>query len=221
MVLPKTSRINLTLRYGKLFRGSLTWHFSRRCESFVSLPVPQLPTPFYKAADWPGYELGVAFQEELLGAEVDGCRVLDLNIIANYLGAVVHRHLRLVQESGLQGPFYAKARVENSWRTIPFVDSQPYLDHLKELGIPIVQEGEMLVPPGATIDTFVRLDPLEEGDSLSEKLAFRRAIMLIVHVFESLGVPTDVVKLFAGELIMLGKRRGDYQRLLGDAQSAK
>ena len=196
------------------YQRLLTWHFSGRCESFVTLPVPQLPAPFYQSSDWSGYDLGAAFQEEVLKADMSGSRILDLNILATSLMAVVYRHLSLVRDSGISGPFYAKARIENSWRAIPFVDCHPFLEHVREHGLPVVQEDEMLVPHGTTLDSFVRVDELEQEVPLTMESAVGRATILIVRVLASLGVPVEVFMAFAGELINLGSKRQNYQRLL-------
>ena len=193
------------------YQRLLTWHFSTRCESHVTLPIPQLPSPFHEHSDWGGYELGGTFQKELLKADLADTRLLDLNMIAAYLIIVIHRHLDLVSGSGINGPFYAKARIENAWRAIPFVDSQQFLEHVGEFGLPIVQETDMLTPPGRTLDSLVLLKEMEPGASLTINAAVERTVTLMLHVFVALGVPGSVVRGFAGELLNLAEKRKNYQ----------
>lgn len=200
------------------YQRLLTWHFSERCESFVTLPVPQLPMPAFKSSPWAGYELGESFQEEILGVDVSGARILDLNMIALYLIAVVYRHLELVSGSGVTGPFFAKARIENAWRTIPFIDCEPHLKHVEEFGLPIVQEDEMLIPPGTAIESFLTLRELEQGDVPLPLAAANRAANLMRHVFMALGVPGPVFQEFVGELLEMAERRRTYQSAQGKLQ---
>ena len=51
-------------------------------------------------------------------------RILDLNIVLDLCIAIMVRHRMLVRLSGINGPFYLKAHLENVWRTIPFMDLQ-------------------------------------------------------------------------------------------------
>ena len=50
--------------------------------------------------------------------------------------------------------FDLKARLENVWRTIPFLDHSKYIEHIDDFGYPLVQETELVVPEGAGLRYF-------------------------------------------------------------------
>ena len=121
--------------YHRLF----TWHFSRNCHSFITFPFPVL-SPVGTNSIWEEYSIGEEFISKINGAELLSARILDLNLMLDLIGAVVRRHQILVGKSGIKGPFYLKAHVENVWRTVPFVDHSSYSRHISEFGLPIVQQ---------------------------------------------------------------------------------
>ena len=94
---------------------------------------------------------------------------LDLERLLILLMAIVVRHRRLAGQANIKGPFYVKARLENMWRRVPFVDVPEFLKHISEFGFPLIQQADIFAPPGTSLDSFVvwpeRDTPLS-GDSI-------------------------------------------------------
>ena len=116
-------------RYNRL----LTWEFSRNCNSFVTIPIPTLPlqdSDMILANDveaaWELYSMGLQFRSSLVSKGLEDCRILNLNLLLPLVGVIISRHRRIVAQSKLKGPFYIKARIENVWRAIPFINLSEY-----------------------------------------------------------------------------------------------
>ena len=189
----------------------LTWHFSRNCHSFVTIPIPTLPLDMANPIWWE-YAIGNSFVAGLLDTDLTYCRVLDLNIAMDLIGHVVRRHRILAGKADIGGPFFLKAYLENVWRTIPFLDHSKYLAHIKEFGYPLVQETDMIVPEGIALDTFVFAPelalPPEEGALVSAE----GPVELAMRIFDALGIPMVVLARSIDELFTAGKRSQEVQR---------
>ncbi len=191
----------------------LSWHFSWNCDSFVTLPLPWMHPPPSAGRDWGGYDANGTFRRLLEEENQAIVRLLDLNIIAAYFIGVVQRHRSLVHDSEIEGPFYAKVRIENTWRTTPFIDCEPYFDHIREFGVPVVQEENIWTPRGVTLDSFILLDAIAADDIDAIQVpAAQRAVSLMLQVFSALGVPVEAVRQFSNELLDLNVKRQEFQQ---------
>ena len=130
---------------------------------------------------------------------LDNTRVLDLNLVLVALMSKIRRHRRLVWHANVKGPFYVKAHLENIWRTVPFIDLPAYSDHVDEHGLPVVQDTDVLVPNGTSLETFVVLPERDAPES--ESLTYEEigdltqdAIKIGIHILEAFGIPPDVMK---------------------------
>ena len=193
--------------YGRVF----TWHFSRHCHSFITFPFqvrpanPPIPI-------WNEYENGRAFILKVLEAELTSARILDLNILMDFLLAAVKRHRIVVGESGIRGPFYLKANIANVWRTIPFVDHSRFLEHVSKFGLPLNQESEMTVPSGTGLHTFVVSQELTEIPSESDTTVDAGAFRLFLSIVNALGIPMEVLGDSVEELLDMGRRQQEIQK---------
>ena len=176
----------------------LTWEFSRHCHSFITVPVP-LASPGSYGASGTDNEIFDTFMLKIQELGLNSARVLDLNLVLIVLMSIIRRHRFLVWQARVKGPFYVKANLENIWRTVPFVDLPEYLDHLNDHGIAVIQDTEVLVPDGTSLENFVflperdvpkseSLTPEEMGDPVGD------AIKIGIHIFEAFGIPQDVLK---------------------------
>ena len=192
------------------YKRVLTWHFSRNCHSFVTIPIPTLQADVTQPV-WAEYSTGSRFVSMLANTELTYCRVLDLNGVLNLLGAIMRRHCILSSQAKVNGPFYLKAHLEAVWRTIPFVDHSAYLEHIGQFGYPVVQETEITVPDGTTLDTFVVAPeialPPQEGDLMSGE----GFVALFMRILDALGIPMVVLARSIEELHSAGRRSQEIQ----------
>ena len=196
--------------YGRVF----TWHFSRHCHSFVTFPIQMRPTVLEDPI-WDEYENGRAFISKVFDAGLTSARILDLNILMDFLLGVVRRHRIVVGDAGVKGPFYLKANIENVWRTVPFVDHTKFLQHISNFGLPLNQESDMTVPIGPALDTFIISQELSEVPSERDRTVDLGAIMLFLSIVNALGIPREILGDSidsVGELQLMGRRHQEIQR---------
>jgi hypothetical protein len=196
--------------YGRVF----TWHFSRHCHSFVTFPIQMRPTVLEDPI-WDEYENGRAFISKVFDAGLTSARILDLNILMDFLLGVVRRHRIVVGDAGVKGPFYLKANIENVWRTVPFVDHTKFLQHISNFGLPLNQESDMTVPIGPALDTFIVSQELSEVPSERDRTVDLGAIMLFLSIVNALGIPREILGDSidsVGELQLMGRRHQEIQR---------
>ena len=189
----------------------LTWHFSRNCHSFITIPIPTLP-PNMANPVWMEYSIGNSFISGLVDTDLIYCRVLDLNMIMDLIGHVMRRHRILASKANVGGPFFLKACLENVWRTIPFLDHSKYLEHIDDFGYPLVQQTDMIVPDGTDLNTFIVAPelalPPQEGDIAPAE----GPVDLAMRIFDALGIPMVVLARSIEELRSAGERGQEIQR---------
>ena len=194
----------------------LTWHFFSNCASFVTLPIPIL-THDSDPVRLSSYSIGDRFDALLADQRLSYRRVVDLNIIPNLCAAAVTRHRRLVEAQGIRGPYYIKARLENIWRTIPFIDSAKYLEHLETFGVPVVQDDEAIVPSGTTIESFVLVPEASPSPPGEAEPGVEISFILGAQILQALGIPVGLwlERESVLEFLSLGERRQALQRRRG------
>lgn len=191
-------------RFARLF----TWEFSRNCNSFVTMPIPTLPIlgadSLFGPSEhelWAQYSIGTRFRSALLSKGLETSRILNLNLMLSLVGALVSRHRRIVGQSNIKGPFYIKARIENAWRAIPFVDVDKYLTHVQNFDFPVVQDSNLMVPAGTSLDTFVISPELEWIPSESEIIKYKGPVDIWVRIMQAFGIPGELLEESAMELL--------------------
>ena len=188
-----------------------TWEFSRRCHSFVTLPIPLLSVMDSRSA-WEIYSIGQEFISLFKHESLEYTRILDLNNILDSCEAIIKRHRILVDQANVRGPFYIKAFVEEVWRTIPFLDLPAFLSHISDFGLPIVQEKEILIPDGHSLETFVEAREVDgPPDKLSPYL-HPGPIQMTLAILRALGIPGEILAESDGLLLELGRRRMEVQK---------
>ena len=83
---------------------------------------------------------------------------------------------------------------------MPFIDLPAFLNHIPEYGFPIIQDRDVLVPNGTSLDTFVVL-PERDASKLESMGSQEEGVDQIMdafkigrYVFETFGITLDVLK---------------------------
>ena len=198
----------------------LTWEFSRRCHSFITLPIPVLDADQSNQV-WDVYLEGRKFIAEYQTRNLEPARILDLNILFSLCGVVLTRHRHLALQAGVMGPFFIKARLEDVWRTVPFIDLPAYLAQITKFDFPIVQDSDVMVPAGMNIESFLQIDPLQSSDAetmASEKrIKMDDSVLISANIFNALGITTDTLVTSSHEIDKLGNRRQQAQLKLNQS----
>ena len=173
--------------YNRLF----TWEFSRTCNSFVTIPIATLSSKVMDgiSSPWDRYSTGTTFVSHLASNGLFGVRVLNLNFLFGGLGAIMARHRTLAGNAKIRGPFYIKARLENVWRTTLFIDIPGYMTHIADYGVPVVQNADMLVPPGASLESFILSPELDYVPEEAKPILEDGRLRLWVEIMQALGIP--------------------------------
>ena len=197
----------------------LTWEFSRNCNSFVTIPIPTLPlqNPDVilandEEAGWELYSIGLEFRSSLVSKGLEECRILNLNLLLPLVGAIISRHRRIVAQANVKGPFYIKARIENVWRAIPFVDLSEYMTHVETFDFPVVQASDLMVPTGTSLDTFVVSPELQSVPAESEKITYDGPIKMWLECMQALGIPGELLAENAKAMLSVAIRESDIHR---------
>lgn len=203
-------------RYHRL----LTWEFSRNCNSFVTIPISVLPSIASDIMDpvtnlnakWAHYSIGAEFRAALAFNGLEDARILNLNLLLSLIGVIIARHRTIVGQANIKGPFFIKARIENVWRTIPFIDVKDYLAHVKRYDFPVVQDSAMIVPLGTSLETFVISPELDDTPSELEKIRYDGPIVTWIHIMEALGIPGELLQRSANDLLNASIRESEIHR---------
>ena len=182
----------------------LTWDFDLHCHSFITLPINILDT---RAETFASYNTGSSFAEVVNPFPPLSSRLLDLNQVFKATLAIATVHRRLAAKADIYGPFYFKIYIENAWRKVPFIDMPSFLSHVQKFGVPVVQEDDVLAPPGTDLKSFATLSPYQNycGPTADWHLEVSDAIAISNHIFDALGIPLDIFSQASGELITLSK----------------
>ena len=186
-------------------RRLLTWEWSSSCDSFITVPINVIPD--VDRLIWPAeYSTLDSFLAEMQKSHLGITQVLDLERLLIMLMTIVLRHRRLAGQANVQGPFYVKARFENVWRRVPFVDVPEFLTHVSQFGFPLIQQADIFAPPGTSLRDFVvwpeRNMPLS-GDRFDVdeiRPVVEDTIRIGRHVFEAAGFPPHIILAY-GETI--------------------
>ena len=200
-------------------RRLFTWEFSRTCNSFVTLPLAPLEVPpadpdgsFNDLGEWSQYDHGEEFVSRLAQKNLEFARVLNLNILVTLIGRVVARHRSLAALEGIRGPFHLKARIENAWRVVPFIDTSEYIAHIGNFDVPIVQDSDLTAPLGGWPEGFITASELSQVPSENEQPIDNSAIATWIAIMQALGIPGEVLGKSGNKILGVANREMERHR---------
>ena len=202
-------------RYKRLF----TWEFSRTCNSFVTVPLSTLQVPptrfdgsFYYLDEWSQYDNGEEFVSRLAEKDLRFTRILNLNMLVTLIGGIIARHCSLAGLARVKGPFYVKARIENAWRVVPFIDTSEYVSHIETFGVPVVQDSDLTAPLGDWPEGFIAIPELGQDSSENKGAIDKTAIVTWIAIMEALGIPGEVLANSGNKLLDAARSEAERHR---------
>ena len=147
------------------------------------------PTGRRDQDQWSQYAHGEKFVANLTTDNLKYARVLNLNTLVSHINGIVIRHRSLASLAGIHGPFFLKARIDNTWRGSFFGYFRVHLSH--SFGIPVVQDSNLTAPSGKWPEGFITiteesLPPVENEFPLDGG-----AIKAWIAILQALGIPGD------------------------------
>ena len=202
---------------------TLTWKFRRRLISDIFIPLnvfgPSHPSSLTGALA--GYQFAGRFAEILQRQGHRNPKVTDLNYLFNTLSAIVEVNRSLLAASGWTDSFFAKARLLNVWRTVPFIDDAQVLDRFDLMGTPMCLESKVTAPPGWDPESFAEVRTFEEAPNESARILLQ-AWSIFDPIAQAYGIPSwidnpDTDRLYLQDLQAAGHRAMEAQRLRNES----
>ena len=178
----------------------LTWEFDRHCHSFITLPINTLTTRDERLAS---YDTGSSFGTLVNQDMYLPFRLLDLNIMFRAFIGIGVKHRELTAQANIEGPFYFKGHIENAWRKVPFLDMPSFLSHVQKFGVPVIQDDDLLTPPGTDLKSFGILPPITDSCGQTRPIVpgLDDAVKIVIPIFNALGIPPSLFPQAADELV--------------------
>jgi hypothetical protein len=113
-------------------------------------------------------------------------RVAEFSALLAVVTAVTAKYLSLRKILGISDHFFGKIRCYDTWRIIPFVNMQSYVNKVSARGFPVVQDQVLTCPPGVTSDTLVTLNETAYEDNQGRTLL--TILPLVGDVLRAVGI---------------------------------
>jgi len=107
---------------------------------------------------------------------------LNARQIMGAIFGVMSNYVKYLAEKGYKEEFEIKLRLRNCWRKTIYIDSERFITHVEDYGIPICMKSEQYFPFAAI--------PLEIGELKTNLMV--ECLSIFSHVANALGVPWDV-----------------------------
>jgi hypothetical protein len=152
--------------------------------------IPEKMQPYAHYSDF----ISKAEKSNVFGAEL-----FDLTLITAFVYSIIVKQCELLKDRTNISSLRFKARIENAWRKIPFIDSSTYISQIEEFGFPVIQKNMFFSPPGYSRNSTVSID-------IAQDMSKEDYLFAITHLWgcicESVGIniPQDHEKVI--ELIL-------------------
>lgn len=130
-----------------------------------------------------------------------GGRIAEMSLFMALLGGVVLKFLLLRKRLGITGTFFGKVRLCGMWRIVPFMDFKPFLERVGKYGFPVMQDDDLLCPPGLSSESLIEMvDPDWTGE-LAGASGIMAAMPLIFSTLQAIGIDMqDLLGEFGGNI---------------------
>lgn len=187
------------------YRLNLTWRLYSNGFTIISIPFSSALASDIHSGGWlRHYNQEQAFIKLLRQGQYNHSYVLDLNELYIILMAVLDQNRKLLEISGLRGPYYAKAILRNVWRRIPFIDIELFIHFIQKCGMPVIQFETQYTPSGKDFETLVRLpdidyqptsniDTSQNNSNALPEVWVNDVAGIFGHIINGLGLPFSAI----------------------------
>ncbi|SMF23829.1 MULTISPECIES: ATP-binding protein [unclassified Pseudomonas] len=184
-------------------RARLTWSVHQDLSSEILVPLR-----VYKGSpDVTEYHLRErqnieAYCDRLRLTEAENFDIIDLSILYNVLHGVIESQRELQRQAGWPLDFEIKVKVINAWRTIPYLDTEFFIDLINENGIPVNLNEECVSPTGSHPETFWSVP--DNSNNLESGIgAGIQTIIAFCPIAEAFGIPLPELLSEEGRLELI------------------
>jgi len=115
-----------------------------------------------------------------------------LLFIISIIIAINNLYCRILKNHNFNEPLNVRLKISNCNRTVPYFDSENFIEHIQRNGFPICQKPSIEIPE------------FNNGNALNISLNYQSGVDLGVKVFEALGLP------FTMNMVEIMSSIGDY-----------
>jgi hypothetical protein len=191
----------------------LTWQHFDDGSSLISVPLRQKFTDGSMILE-EQYEYADCFMKQLQEKRHKNARIIDFHSIFLTIASCVSKQRILTEKGNVFGPAYIKIAFENIWRTLPFFDTDSYVQFIGKHGIPLIQYNNCYSPPGTTFDSFIKID--YENNKVPNELPvvmqLTQVASIVSEAGNAFGVPSHVLFDTKGEWLHAINRSIDIIR---------
>ncbi len=151
---------------------------------FISVPLiaqQQINRPLF-----------TSFLEHIDQEDLNLFRFIDGQQLFNACVALIMAYVKLLEEQDWDGQLLAKFRISNSWRSVLFIESKDYIQHVQSYGVPVCHMDRL------------ETDLLPHTMQDIKSLGFFALLGICGQIFSQLGIPFDFIIKFLTEQITKG-----------------
>ena len=175
-----------------------TWDIERNLTSDITIPLSWRKGHVYEILEFlEGYSHSVDFINLLQTSKIEHTRVVDLNVIHQVLLGIIGAQRDLQRKAGWPLSFHIKIKLLNVWRTIPFLDTDFFVDTIGSNGIPMCLTSEATSPQGHHPETFAFVKDYA-GETEDAQIA-AQALLSFMPIANAYGIP--LLDLFVEERV--------------------
>ena len=133
-----------------------------------------MPLPCYRpndiddlAEDIDEYQCGDRFIRILRERGYIHPKIVDLNLVIDVLTGVVSQYRSLLKLADAKLEFFAKARVLNSWRVVPFVDSVSVVGEFEQHRLPMILDSRASCRTAEIAELLREKEAISTGQAVS------------------------------------------------------
>lgn len=115
------------------------------------------PTELFKPIDGRTYKYAADFSKEYHHQQFTNTKVCDFSHVTVSLRSLCNMYLHLMETLEETSSFYCTFEIRNMFYKIPFIDTNKYIDHCKNFGIPLIQEKTIKLSQEPFYDNMLKI----------------------------------------------------------------
>lgn len=145
----------------------------------LKLLIPLNQKDYYSEALAERYTNVITRSQEI---SIYSIRFLDARQIFGAILGLINNYVKYIDEKGYKDKLEFKLRLRNCWRTTIYIESQKFIEHVENFGVPICMKTEQYFP----------MYPISMHFQDIKSHPIINVASLFSHVANALGVPSDV-----------------------------
>jgi hypothetical protein len=152
----------------------LTWRLRFNLESDVIIPLPISKISSTDQLEFflNGYEHANIFTKRINQYPFSSLRIVDLNHFFAILSGVAWIQEQLCKLAKWSEGYFYKIKLLNSWRTVPYIDSNMIIQQFYKIGLPMCMDSVTSFPYGTDPDRYSDVPIFEDIKTSEEKYFF-------------------------------------------------